>query len=622
MAGGLATRQVARARTVVPKTGDRPPFLAYGGPHHTEIVPRHAFVEYHASGGEVAKVGDPVVAHDRLGQKRSRHTEHLGSSPSGFSAVGDLDTMSLDIRRAASKEQESMTMLQTRGKRPAGFEGRLTGTRDRKGQPWAGSRGGTGPGSKFTVLGVTTLQLTVLGISTLLLLTGCRTAIRVPNLGSIYNVAAKNVDYTRNPVIVIPGILGSKLVEPQSGTLVWGAFGGEGFADPDTAEGLRLVSLPMAKGKSLAALHDGVQQAGSLDEVSVNLFGLNVMLKAYAHILGTLGVGGFRDNQITDVDYGENHFTCFQFSYDWRRSSVENAKLLHEFIEQTAEYVKVEREKRFGMTEDVKFDIVSHSMGGLVTRYFLRYGSQPLPADGSLPNLTWEGAKYVDRAIFVGTPSGGSAHSVLQLSEGYQAAPLLPFYDSAVLGTFPSIYELLPRPRHRYVKDTKGNDVDMLDPEVWIRAELGLANPDNAETLEALLPNVSDPAERRSIALDHLRKSLENAKRFFAAIDRPVEARDDLDLILFAGDAVETVAHLEVDFDRGTVTPREEAPGDGTVTRGSALMDERQGQEWKPGLRSPIPWSQVRLLFTDHLAMTKDPAFTDNVLFLLLEDRN
>lgn len=26
-------------------------------------------------------------------------------------------------------------------------------------------------------------------------------------------------------------------------------------------------------------------------------------------------------------------------------------------------------------------------------------------------------------------------------------------------------------------------------------------------------------------------------------------------------------------------------------------------------------------LFTDHLGLTRDPAFTDNVLFLLLEDR-
>ena len=56
------------------------------------------------------------------------------------------------------------------------------------------------------------------------------------------------------------------------------------------------------------------------------------------------------------------------------------------------------------------------------------------------------------------------------------------------------------------------------------------------------------------------------------------------------------------------------------MLRSSALLDERVGQPWEPRLRSPIPWTQVYFLFTDHLGLTRDPAFTDNVLFLLLED--
>ncbi|TFG77481.1 MAG: hypothetical protein E4H21_03260, partial [Thermodesulfobacteriales bacterium] len=60
-------------------------------------------------------------------------------------------------------------------------------------------------------------------------------------------------------------------------------------------------------------------------------------------------------------------------------------------------------------------------------------------------------------------------------------------------------------------------------------------------------------------------------------------------------------------------------PGDGTVTRSSALMDERAGGIWTPHLKSPVNWSNVMFLFTDHLGLTKDPAFSDNVLYLLLE---
>jgi triacylglycerol esterase/lipase EstA (alpha/beta hydrolase family) len=66
---------------------------------------------------------------------------------------------------------------------------------------------------------------------------------------------------------------------------------------------------------------------------------------------------------------------------------------------------------RFGIKDhDVKFDIVAHSMGGLVARYYLRYGTQDLPPDGSLPELTWAGAQYVDNLIMVGplTPAPSS----------------------------------------------------------------------------------------------------------------------------------------------------------------------------------------------------------------------
>ena len=62
------------------------------------------------------------------------------------------------------------------------------------------------------------------------------------------------------------------------------------------------------------------------------------------------------------------------------------------------------------------------------------------------------------------------------------------------------------------------------------------------------------------------------------------------------------------------------APGDGTVLRSSALLDERVGGTWMPHLVTPIDWSRVTFLFTDHLGLTKDPAFADNVLYMLLEE--
>lgn len=212
----------------------------------------------------------------------------------------------------------------------------------------------------------------------------CHAPPRAPDLGGLYNELAQNEDPYRNPVILIPGILGSKLVDRSSGSIVWGTFG-FGNADPKDPSGARLVSLPMAEEKKI--------------------------------------------------------------------------------------YVEKELEKRFGVTDhDVKFDIVAHSMGGLVARYYLRYGDQDLPSDGSLPKLNWAGSKFVDRLVMVGTPNGGALDALLKLVRGYHPALLLPRYPPAVLATMPSLYEMLPRNRHGVLLDDRGQPVDdILDPELWYK---------------------------------------------------------------------------------------------------------------------------------------------------------
>ena len=65
-------------------------------------------------------------------------------------------------------------------------------------------------------------------------------------------------DPNRNPVIVIPGLLGSKLVDQDTGDRVWGAFG-LGQVDPNTPTGARQFALPMETGKSLKELRDHVK---------------------------------------------------------------------------------------------------------------------------------------------------------------------------------------------------------------------------------------------------------------------------------------------------------------------------------------------------------------------------
>jgi pimeloyl-ACP methyl ester carboxylesterase len=453
---------------------------------------------------------------------------------------------------------------------------------------------------------------------------GCTTSITpIPDLGGLYNRAARWRDDQRNPVIVIPGVLGSMLRDAESGRVVWGAFLGS-YANPRTADGARLVALPMREGAALRELRDGNAPDGVLESVRVSLLGLPVEQQAYVGILRTLGVGGYRDQQLAQagaIDYGSDHFTCFQFDYDWRRDNVENARRLHEFIQEKRAYVISELRERYGIERsEVRFDIVAHSMGGLLARYYLRYGTADLPEDGSTPPLTWAGAAHVQRLVLVGTPNAGSISGLVNLVEGTRLSFVIPRYPPSLIGTMPSIYQLLPRTRHRAILAADGEPLDVFDAKVWQRYGWGLASPEADPVLADLLPEAADAETRRRIASDHLAKSLRRARRFHAALDLPAAPPADTYLHLFAGDARDTPAVTQVSAD-GRLETIVHGPGDDTVLRSSAVMDERVGrdEQWTPGLVSPIAWRDVSFVFTDHLTMTRDPTFTDNVLYRLLD---
>ncbi len=452
------------------------------------------------------------------------------------------------------------------------------------------------------------------------LLAGCRAPRPDPDLGLIYNQAAAGIGDRRTPVVVIPGILGTKIEDDTTGQRIWGSFT-FGAADADKPEGARAFALPMRRGVPLSELIDDGIPVDVLDYVvaDVGIF-RGLEFGAYVDILSTLAAGNYRDESLGrsgTIDYGGAHFTCFQYPYDWRRDVSESALALHDHIVDAQWAV---RQGRGLSAEDhVEVDVVAHSMGGLVLRYYLRYGTQPLPEDGSLPELTWEGAENVSRAILIGTPNAGSVQSFQRLVDGLDLNPLFPNYRPGVVGTFPAMYQLLPRPRHARVIDTEGNPLDILDVSVWERHGWGLADPRADEQLAWLLPDVASRDERLAIAIDHLRKCLERADQFFRAIDVPASPPDGTHIHLFAGDADETHSVLRVDG-RGRVSVDSVAPGDGTVTRASALMDERTGRAWSAWLDSPIDFERVQFLNADHLGLTRAPGFTDNLLYYLLED--
>jgi hypothetical protein len=119
---------------------------------------------------------------------------------------------------------------------------------------------------------------------------------------------------------------------------------------------------------------------------------------------------------------GENYF---DFPYDWRRSNARGASALES---QAMDWLGKWREK--SGAGDAKLVLIAHSMGGLVSRYFLEQLG---------------GWKHT-RALFTfGTPFQGSLNAVdflvhgMKLGMGPLGVDLTP-----LLRSFPSVYELLP----------------------------------------------------------------------------------------------------------------------------------------------------------------------------------
>jgi pimeloyl-ACP methyl ester carboxylesterase len=443
----------------------------------------------------------------------------------------------------------------------------------------------------------------------------------------LYSTIAKNsMAYEgiyRNPVIVVHGFLGARLKNANTGETVWGYITGREAVSGFTDHQLREFALPMAKDKTLKELKDHVYASELLESFTVKVLGMQFNVNAYNKMLDLLGAAGYIQEG-KPLPKNKHFYSLFTFYYDWRRDIPENAARLHDFILQKRAYLQQEYKKLYGIDNyNVQFDVLAHSMGGMVSRYYLRYGNQDLPADGSMPKLDWFGSKYIDKLIIVGTPNAGYLDTFVELTSGLQVEPDAPVYPPAVIGTFPTYYQMLPLYSARsvvYADDPKGKAVNLFNPEEWIKNKWGLANPNNDETLKKILPNVKTPEERHAIALDHLAKCLKRAKQFTDALRVDATPPDDVNLYLFLGDAVPTRRTAAVDRNTGTFEITDYEAGDGKVLASSARMDEREGRQWTPFMQSPIKWQTTVHLSAAHMGITLSQEFADNVVFFLLEN--
>jgi pimeloyl-ACP methyl ester carboxylesterase len=121
------------------------------------------------------------------------------------------------------------------------------------------------------------------------------------------------------------------------------------------------------------------------------------------------------------VDDDSKPANFFEFPYDWRRYNRVAALRLEKLIES-----RLPQWRKASGNENAKVVLIGHSMGGLVSRYYLE---------------KLEGWKKCRALITFGTPYRGAVNALDFLANGYKKR----FIDlSDVLRSFSSTYELLP----------------------------------------------------------------------------------------------------------------------------------------------------------------------------------
>ena len=442
-----------------------------------------------------------------------------------------------------------------------------------------------------------------------------------PLFGKIAEDANKYQGPARNPVIFIHGFLGARLRDKDTGGCIWGDFTDDQIMDGFTKKYIRQLAYPMKLGKPLDELPDNLEAVQLLRNMKVNIMAMNFKMVAYQSIINILSEAGYVP-ECMPLPSDKKFFSLFAFYYDWRDDITENSKRLHQFIMLRKKYLQKKYEELYGIKNfDVQFDIVTHSMGGLLTRYYLRYGDQKLqPQHTLMPKLDWRGSKNVDKVIVVATPNAGYLDTCLELTQGLKLDSRLPKYPPGLIGTWQSYYQMMPVPGMRAVimNHKKGKpEVDMFDPKVWIAKGWGLADPKQDKVLRAIMPKVHTVEERRAIAIDHLRKCLRSAKKFIKAMSIRSAPPKDIMMILFAGDAVKTTRTATINPKNQKLKVIRWAPGDGKVLSSSARFDERAGRKWTPFPISPIKWQAVFYVQGAHMGIMDTYSFRDNLAFYL-----
>jgi pimeloyl-ACP methyl ester carboxylesterase len=454
-----------------------------------------------------------------------------------------------------------------------------------------------------------------------LVVSGCISARRTPNLEHIFAVSRAKTG--KRPVIIIPGILGSELINSKTGEKVWPSA----FRTADDG-------LPMTA--DLAGNHDDlvpgkIVETVRLARVLPEVYVYRDLLEALRHY------AGYRDGDWNNPGTDGDKDTFYVFAYDWRQDNVANARELIRRIERLKE--KLQR-------PDLRFNIVAHSMGGLIARYAAMYGNTDLPGDNEEIRPTWAGAAHINKIVMIGVPNEGSADAFATLVDGYsiteglrRRVPLLNKLTAEDSITTPALFQLLPHGGAvRFLDENlRPVQVDLYDAEVW--KHYGWTPINNSEFRRRYSARAGGGSGRLQALDAYFVAVLKRAQRFHQALDAISLVEPPVSLMAIGGDCEETLNSPVILHDarqdrwltlirpreyrttsgaritRAQVTEAMYAPGDGRVTRASLLGANLSGSRKEANVDSSVLGLTYAVFGCDlHGQLQRNKTLQDNAL--------
>ena len=310
------------------------------------------------------------------------------------------------------------------------------------------------------------------------------------------------------------------------------------------------------------------------------------------------------------------------FFYDWRQDNVVTASKLADFIDQ----IRLDYDN-----PDLKVDIVAHSMGGLISRYYIRYGREDV-LDGNDFPVNMYGGHRVRRVILLGTPNLGSVKILNLFIDGVKLGTREKIHTET-LATMPSLFQLFPHPLNNWIIRNDGTplDRDLFDIDLWRRFQWSVFDPAVRKRISERFTNPQAAEEYLALLESYFHKYLERARRFVWSLTVPLPD-DHPKLVVFGGTCNLTSARILVEEVEGEsvirMTPDEikhpvegvdynallMEPGDGSVTKASLLGRDVLDPSVPRHKYSFFPLDHAFLLCEKHDALTGNINFQDNLL--------